>query len=292
MNFRRSKILYFLKFISNWKPSHFFIKILLLIFCGVNGPLQSKELAQKKESLQDVTESSLHFDRAKIAAKNLSITESTRGIQENQSLHFTQRIEGWVVEWSNAFKISENQKLFQAVKKALGNHLQRITYILSLEKAAQLQKLLIRVDLNYRLDNMQYHPSKRWLINNRHDPTLEKRVHIPRARQLLSRQQWAQHPYVILHELAHSFHDQVLGFDDKEILQAYQKSEDEGLYKRVLLFNGKKSAHYARTNHKEFFAEMTEAYLGVNDFFPFVRAELLEHDPDTFALMEKIWGKI
>ena len=292
MNFRRSKILYFLKFISNWKLTHSFIRILLLIFCGVNGPLQSKELAQKKESLQDVTESSLHFDRAKIAAKNLSITESTRGIQENQSLHFTQRIEGWVVEWSNAFKISENQKLFQAVKKALGNHLQRITYILSLEKAAQLQKLLIRVDLNYRLDNMQYHPSKRWLINNRHDPTLEKRVHIPRARQLLSRQQWAQHPYVILHELAHSFHDQVLGFDDKEILQAYQKSEDEGLYKRVLLFNGKKSAHYARTNHKEFFAEMTEAYLGVNDFFPFVRAELLEHDPDTFALMEKIWGKI
>ena len=111
MNFRRSKILYFLKFISNWKPSHFFIKILLLFFCGVNGPLQSKELAQKKESLQDVTESSRHSDRAKIAAKNLSITESTRGIQENQSLHFTERIEGWVVEWSNAFKISENQVL-------------------------------------------------------------------------------------------------------------------------------------------------------------------------------------
>ena len=48
--------------------------------------------------------------------------------------------------------------------------------------------------------------------------------------------------------------------------------------------------HYARTNHKEFFAEMTESYVGVNDFYPFVRAELKNHDPKTFALMKKIWG--
>jgi hypothetical protein len=37
---------------------------------------------------------------------------------------------------------------------------------------------------------------------------------------------------------------------------------------------------------------MSESYLGVNDFYPFVRAELEEHDPTTFALMKKIWGKI
>ena len=42
---------------------------------------------------------------------------------------------------------------------------------------------------------------------------------------------------------------------------------------------------------KKFFAEMTESYVGVNDFYPFVRAELQEHDPKTYALMEKIWGK-
>jgi len=29
----------------------------------------------------------------------------------------------------------------------------------------------------------------------------------------------------------------------------------------------------------------------VNDFYPFVRAELKEYDPQTYALMEKIWGK-
>ena len=100
-----------------------------------------------------------------------------------------------------------------------------------------------------------------------------------------------KHPHVILHELAHSYHDQILSFENKAIIAAYQRAEEAGLYEKVLLFRGGKTRHYARTNHKEFFAEMTESYVGVNDFYPFVRAELQEHDPKTYALMEKIWGK-
>ena len=185
---------------------------------------------------------------------------------------FLQKLEGWPIEWNSSFKKKENSKTFHDVQKALANHLQRITYILDKDKVNELQKLYIRVDLDHALSNMQYHPGKRWLVNNKYDPTLEKRVHVPRARQLLSKDQWAKHPYVILHELAHSYHDK--------------------LYERVLLFRGGKTRHYARTNHKEFFAEMTESYLGVNDFYPFVRAELQEHDPQTYLLMQKIWGKI
>ena len=45
-------------------------------------------------------------------------------------------------------------------------------------------------------------------------------------------------------------------------------------------------------NAKEYFAESTEAYLGVNDFYPFVRAELREHDPDMFRIMQNIWGPV
>ena len=107
----------------------------------------------------------------------------------------------------------------------------------------------------------------------------------------MERATWLKHPYVILHELAHSYHDQVLNFENEEIMLAYKRAEKEQLYERVLLFRGGITRHYARTNHKEFFAEMTESYVGVNDFFPFVRAELKQHDPKTFSLMEKIWGK-
>lgn len=205
---------------------------------------------------------------------------------------FLQKLEGWPIEWNSSFKKKENSKTFHDVQKALANHLQRITYILDKDKVNELQKLYIRVDLDHALSNMQYHPGKGWLVNNKYDPTLEKRVHVPRARQLLSKDQWAKHPYVILHELAHSYHDQVLSFEHQEIISAYQRAEKDKLYERVLLFRGGKTRHYARTNHKEFFAEMTESYLGVNDFYPFVRAELQEHDPQTYLLMQKIWGKI
>ena len=83
----------------------------------------------------------------------------------------------------------------------------------------------------------------------------------------------------------------MLGFENEEIKQAYQRAESAKLYERVLLFKGGMTRHYARTNHKEFFAEMTESYVGVNDFYPFVRAELKKHDPQTFDLMQKIWGE-
>ena len=46
---------------------------------------------------------------------------------------------------------------------------------------------------------------------------------------------------------------------------------------------------YALTNRMEYFAELSEAYLGVNDFQPFDRAELQRYDPQGFALMEKVW---
>lgn len=39
----------------------------------------------------------------------------------------------------------------------------------------------------------------------------------------------------------------------------------------------------------EFFAEMTEVYIGVNDFFPFNRAELKEAAPEIYELLAFIW---
>ena len=59
-----------------------------------------------------------------------------------------------------------------------------------------------------------------------------------------------------------------------------------------VLYTGRTVRHYALSNHKEYFAESTEAYLGVNDFYPFVRAELKVHDPKMFGLMEKFWGPV
>ena len=77
--------------------------------------------------------------------------------------------------------------------------------------------------------------------------------------------------------------------DHKDVKAAYDRVKEAGIYDQVLLYSGQTVKHYAMTDHKEFFAELTESYLVRNDFYPFVRAELKEHDPETHALMKSIW---
>ncbi len=44
------------------------------------------------------------------------------------------------------------------------------------------------------------------------------------------------------------------------------------------------------SEHKEYFAGSTEALFSHNDFFPFTRAELKQHDPQMLAFREKLRG--
>ena len=202
-------------------------------------------------------------------------------------------IEGWTIAVDPQLLKPENKAVATKAFQALANHLQRVTYIVPEDRLAKLKELRIWVELdNPKLGNMQYHPSRGWLIRNGHDPRLVKHVHIPRAKNLYAPHMWANHPYVVLHELAHSYHDQVLSFDNPKIVEAYNAAKEQGIYKKVLLYTGAKVRHYGLSNHKEYFAEATEAYFGVNDFYPFVRAELKEHDPRMYSLMVEFWGRV
>ena len=190
--------------------------------------------------------------------------------------------------------MDDDPDLAQESMAALTNHLQRIRWVLG--QSQQLKELqTLPIWLSHRheqLTNLQYHPSAGWLIKNGYDPRLEKHVHVPRAKALTDRNQWAKHPYVILHELAHAYHDQILGFNHPEIEKTFKDAKARGIYDEVLDHRGEKVQHYGLNNPKEYFAESTEAYLGVNDFFPFVRAELKQHDPKMYSLLSKIWGPI
>ena len=46
---------------------------------------------------------------------------------------------------------------------------------------------------------------------------------------------------------------------------------------------------YALKDSAEYFAEITEAYFGENDHFPFTRNQLVNYDPESHALVAKIW---
>lgn len=200
-------------------------------------------------------------------------------------------LEGWKIHVDPALLEGAHREEGAKALTMLANHLQRIKILVPAEPLAKLQNTEIWLEHEHpRLKAMQYHPSKGWLVANGHDPRLTRKVHIPQARALFSRGQLLKHPAVVLHELAHAYHDQVLTFEHPEILAAYEKAKASGSYESVLLYTGQKVRHYGLVNHKEYFAEGTEAYLYRNDFYPFVRAELKEHDPTLHDVLVKVWG--
>jgi len=199
---------------------------------------------------------------------------------------------GWTVHAETSLVSGEHKEMGERALSMLANHLERIAILVEGEPLEKLRTMEIFVEYEHpELSAMQYHPSVNWLTGRGYDPRLARKVHVTKASQLISRSQLLKHPAVILHELAHAYHDQVLGFDHPGIIEAYEAAMEAGIYEEVLLYTGDTVKHYATTDHKEYFAEATEAYFYRNDFYPFVRAELKEHDPKVHALLEEIWGK-
>lgn len=199
---------------------------------------------------------------------------------------------GWTVHADARLVSGEHKAEGRRALSMLANHLERIAILVEGERLEKLRTMEIFIEHEHpELRAMQYHPDVGWLTERGYDPRLAKKVHITNARELVSRSQMLKHPAVILHELAHAYHDQVLGFEHAGIVAAYESAMQEGIYEQSLLHTGETVRHYATTNHKEYFAEATEAYLYRNDFYPFARAELFLHDPKVHALMVEIWGE-
>ena len=109
-------------------------------------------------------------------------------------------------------------------------------------------------------------------------------------------------PYMVFHELCHLYHDQGLGGDSNaDIKNAYDHAKNTGLYKEIWYRSDasyttedkwtKTKDAYCMNTMWEYFSELSEAYWGENDYYPFNYMQLKEFDTVGFAMMEKIWGK-
>ncbi len=138
-----------------------------------------------------------------------------------------------------------------------------------------------------------YHPGREWLIQNGYTIEKYRCVEIVNMHNFL---EWSQgnQPMVMVHEMAHLYHDQAYGFEHAKIKNVYEAAYRSGRYHSVAYrqMNGEivyGREAYAMTNQQEYFAEITEAYFGQNDYYPFDRKDLQEFDPAGFALLEEIW---
>ena len=207
--------------------------------------------------------------------------------------HTTRNIEGWNVRVDDRLLHGDGAAVGERALKLLGARLVAITIVVPEASLAKLRAITIELDLNYGdLRAMQYHPDADWLKENGYSEKLAKCVHIPEVEDFLSPEENLRMPWVVLHELAHGFHDQTIGFEDARVLAVWKKFCDSGKYKSVLTSLGKMREHYGLTDQKEFFAEMTESYFGSNDFYPFVTGELKQAEPEIFALLAEIWGPL
>ncbi|MEM0896507.1 MAG: metallopeptidase [Verrucomicrobiota bacterium] len=205
----------------------------------------------------------------------------------------SREIEGWTVEIDKRLLNGKHKALGDRALKMLQLQLGDIALMMPERQLAAMRKVVIRIDYDHgSLRSAQYHPSPQWLTNNGFDPALARKVHISYAPRFASKDHHATQPRVVLHELAHAYHHQVLRHTYKPLKDAFNTAVESGNYKSVLHVKGHRTRHYALSNQMEYFAEGTEAYFGANDFYPYVRSELKEHDPLLFDLLVEIWGPL
>jgi hypothetical protein len=203
--------------------------------------------------------------------------------------HYEKRaIQGWTI-YANKDLLADGTELGSRALRLLETKLYEVERVLPAKAYEELRRVPIwlGVDDGYAPCG-QYHWSRESLRASGHNPDKATSVEIGNASRFL---RWSlDQPAMVLHELAHAYHDQVLGHDHEGILEAFRAAVKGGQYESVLHFDGREKRAYALENDLEYFAEGTEAFFGTNDAYPFVRAELLRHDPKLFEVLQEVWG--
>jgi hypothetical protein len=172
----------------------------------------------------------------------------------------------------------------------LSADLTKITQLLTPVQLGRLRKVPIWIQYKLNTESgMWYHESKEWLVANGYPPELEKSVEIADVSSYYDQREIQ--PFSVLHEFAHAYNDLYLSAIQDKLKAAFNNAVKSGKYDKVERTGSGIERAYALTNEKEYFAELTEAYFGKNDYYPFNREELEKFDPTGYALMQAAWDK-
>jgi hypothetical protein len=206
----------------------------------------------------------------------------------------TRTIEGWTVHVQESLA-ANNPKPLSTALTLLKAQLAEIARVVPARAVEKLRLVELWLSPQYAGVAMraEYHPDIGWLRENGRNPAMAKGVEFSNVP--IFEQETRRMPNFALHELAHAYHDRVLGFDQPEVAAAYERARKNGSYDNVERWHGDgrpntRERAYAMTDQKEYFAEATEAFFSRNDFFPFDREELRRHDPKMENALARLWG--
>ncbi len=230
-------------------------------------------------------------------ARGLIKQQQVKRFQEatGKKSHDERLIAGWTVH-VNVKLIETDAPALEKAMQLLRSQLDEIVRVVPAKAVAELQKVPLWINPEYpnTPPRAEFHPDAEWLRTNGRDPVMAKGVEFTNVR--IFEAETRRMPNFALHELAHAYHNRTvrMSFGNLEIKAAYEKAKASGRYDRVKRKDSEGRSRmeraYAMTNPQEYFAECTEAYFTRNDFFPFTREELKQHDPEMFSLLEKLWG--
>lgn len=197
-------------------------------------------------------------------------------------------IEGWSVRVHTKL-LGEQKDLGARVLEHLRVKLHDVNFAIPAPARKKLRGVVIWMEAhNPKVPGGCYHPSRRWLENNGYNPEKEKAIEFGMPENFLA---WSRtQPSMVLHELAHAYHHLVVGHGNPKVKAAFRRMAEGKGYESVRYADGKTKRAYALNNDQEYFAETSEAFFATNDFFPFVRGELIAHDPEMFRLLKALWG--
>lgn len=198
------------------------------------------------------------------------------------------KVDGFTVMISPAAK-ADPAALNPALKR-LDLNLKDISHKVPRTAFKKLQTVQIWLEHdNPETPGMVFHPGADWLREHGYNVDKAGNVEVGNLAHFISWQE--QQPSMVLHELSHAWE---FRFSDdaikKELDEAFAAAQASGKYENVDHWDHNKRRAYALTNSHEYFAEICEAYFGKNDFFPFVRSDLLAFDPQGYRLVEHAWG--
>lgn len=195
-------------------------------------------------------------------------------------------LQGWNVHVQK--ELDRKKDLREDVLALLRTELWEIRTRLPEKVVARLQEVPLRFHLDREgCPGGVYHPSAQWLREHDLPEVWAEGVEFGNAENFLS---WSrQQPDMVLHELAHAWHHQVLTYEHEGIRKAYAAVKESGQLQDIVYVMGGRQVAYALNNEMEFFAEMSEAWWGVNDMYPFVRGEVLEDFAEVGKLLEACW---
>lgn len=204
-------------------------------------------------------------------------------------------IEGWTVLVSDQL-LEADQAATERALELLTVQLREVVRVVPAAAVKELRKVRLWFSPEYPQvpPRAEYHPGAGWLRDNKRDPAMEKGIEFTNVR--IFERETKRMPNFALHELAHAYHDRVLpqGYGNQAIQAMYKQAKSKGLYDRVerRFGDGRTATEraYAMTTPMEYFAESSEAYFSTNDFFPFTREQLAQHDPEMFALLHTLWS--